>query len=415
MPPRGAKAEKQSFHKQNGTFEKSYYAFSKEQCQTVASLYPRTQVPSFLGHYNSKDWNEQFEAAFRLALRDMEDDKTPGALWSSIGRTNGYLVGNFYPEVLQAVKHLCEVCMLEDFSQVDAQDMFIRTGVCYKVFVKGEPHTSEKVDAGRQRLVFASPLHMTILERMIFGPQNNADIDNWTKCPSKPGLTMNEEGARALEAHVSSFNTEIVSTDQRGWDWHVQEWTMFADVEVRRELLDGDPRAIQKWHRIAKNMTHLLARKTVVFSDGLIVCQDEENGGIWPSGSYRTSGTNSRMRVIVRLAAVGDTNIITMGDDAVEGYLEDLEDMYLDIGYVLKEPLLVDPSRFEFCSKWFSRGAVWPVDSSVRKMVTNLIRHPCAQASESIQMELRYSPYYGVLKDLGLFEEWWVERPAASQ
>lgn len=414
MPPRGAKAEKQSFRKQNGTFEKQFYSFSKEQVQAVASLYPRTLVPSFLESYNTEGWYDAFRTAFNEALQDMEDDKTPGALWSQIGRNNGHLIETFYVEVLQAVEHLLRVCLLEDFSQIDAQDMFLRTGVCYKVFVKGEPHTNEKVDSGRQRLVFASPFHMTILERMIFGPQNKADIDNWRTCPSKPGLTMDREGATELAANVADFGVPLCSTDQKGWDWHVQEWTMFADVEIRRELLEGSSRSIQRWHRIAKNMTHLLAKKTIVFSDGLIICQDEDNGGIWPSGSYRTSGTNSRMRVAVRLAAVGDLNIITMGDDAVEGYHNNLQYMYQEIGYELKDPVEVTSDRFEFCSKWFTRGAVYPVDNSVRKMVTNLIRHPCAQAAESIQQELRYSEYYGVLTDLGLFNEWWVARPAAS-
>lgn len=404
MPPQGAFAEKQSFRRQNSMFKKLHVDVPPHVIMEVAALYPRTRVPLFLEEYGTEEFKDAFERAFQDALREMESDKTPGAFWNQISKNNGDLIADHYDEVFTQVTHLFEQCLLEDFSQLDSHEMFKRTGVCYKVFVKGEPHTVAKLDEGRQRLVFASPIHMTILERMIFGPQNQADIDNWKTCPSKPGLTMNAEGAEALRENVLAFEAPLVSTDQKGWDWHVQEWTMLADVEVRRELLDGSPAGRQRWHRVARNMNTLITLKTVMFSDGHVICQEDDHGGIWPSGSYRTSGTNSRMRVLVRRMACGDCKIITMGDDGVEADIGFLQEQYLEIGYVLKEPVPVTADLFEFCSKWFEgSGKVYPVEDSVRKMMVNLVRNPTDEARYSILMELKDYASLPYLKATGVF------------
>lgn len=412
MPPRGGRAEKQSFILQNTKFLELKAArdridgISNDIIEEVASLYVGSKVPAFLAKWLTPEWESAFEQSFSKALGDMATDKTPGALWNSLGSDNGTVLGSHPELVLEQTRQLCEKCLKDDFDRLTAADMFVRTGVAYKVFVKSEPHSIAKLDEGRQRLVFASPLHMTILERMIFGKQNDTDIDNWNVVPSKPGLTMDRDGAWALRGNVEPF-VSPVSTDQSGWDWHVPDWLMFADVEVRRCLLEGPELEISSWHRIARNMTHLLARKTVLFSDGTFYVQSDDNAGVWPSGSYRTSGTNSRMRVLIRRLACGNSNIITMGDDAVEDDVENIQTCYLEYGFVLKPPEPVTSDRFEFCSKFFELGVVRPVSTSVDKMVAKLIRSKSQQAQDAIWRELENAPERSELEELGLFGQQW--------
>lgn len=412
MPPKGGRAEKQSFMLQNAKFMELRDSRSRidkvdpDIIEEVAQLYVGTKVPTFLVTWNTPEWEDAFEQSFSKALGDMATDKTPGALWNSLGSDNGAVLGSHPELVLEQTRQLCEKCLKDDFDRLTAAEMFVRTGVAYKVFVKSEPHKVAKLNEGRQRLVFASPLHMTILERMIFGRQNDADIDNWEHVPSKPGLTMNGDGAWTLRGNVESF-LQPLSTDQEGWDWHVPDWLMFADVEVRRCLLEGSELDINSWHRVARNMTHLLARKTVLFSDGTFFVQSDDNAGVWPSGSYRTSGTNSRMRVLIRRIACGNCKIITMGDDAVEDNVENIQDCYASYGFVLKPPEFVSKDKFEFCSKFFELGVVRPVPTSVDKMVAKLIRSKSIQAQDAIWRELENAPERVELDDLGLFTQQW--------
>lgn len=137
-----------------------------------------------------------------------------------------------------------------------------------------------------------------------------------------------------------------------------------------------------------------------MFSDGRIYCQSV--AGFWPSGSYRTSGTNSRMRLVVRRLACGDAKAITMGDDAVEAKVSDMVSKYKTLGFDLKEPVPVTPENFEFCSKNFTSGLVIPVETSVRKMILNLVMHDTQEARHSIALELRDHPKYELFAELGL-------------
>lgn len=412
MPPKGGRAEKQSFRLQNARFmelretRNQIDRVDQDIIEEVASLYVGSKVPAFLAKWLTPDWEDAFKQSFTKALGDMATDKTPGALWNSLGSDNGSVLGSHPELVLNQTRQLVEKCLKDDFDRLTSSEMFVRTGVAYKVFVKSEPHKIAKLNEGRQRLVFASPLHMTILERMIFGKQNDTDIDNWKSVPSKPGLTMDREGAFTLRGNVEHFASPL-STDQEGWDWHVPDWLMFADVEVRRCLLEGSELDVNLWHRVARNMTHLLARKTVLFSDGTFFVQSDDNAGVWPSGSYRTSGTNSRMRVLIRRIACGNSNIVTMGDDAVEDDVENIQTCYANYGFVLKPPEQVSSDKFEFCSKFFELGVVRPVSTSVDKMVAKLIRSKSEQAQDAIWRELENAPERSELEQLGLFGQQW--------
>lgn len=415
LPPTGPRAEKQSFTLQNNRFVPTKYIVDPNVLDEVALLYPETDVPTFLEYYGEEGWNAEFEKAFRKAAFDMDRKTCPGALWEAYPN-NGIALSLAYDEVLEKTKLLVELILTENlYGSFHGPSIFNKTGVAYKVFIKGEPHERKKLSEGRQRIIFASPLHMTLAERMFFGPQNASEIRSWDTIPSKPGMPMNKEGAHRLKDHVSGFPGQLVSTDQSGWDWHVQEWLMKADIDVRYRLIKGSERARSLWWRGAMGLNTIAARKTVMFSDGSLYSWNpsvfsQDQGGMFPSGSYRTSSSNSRMRVIVRRLISGDTNCVTMGDDAVETEVYDfvrclnMIELYAEAGFVLKPFDQVNAKNFEFCSKVFQDGKVYPVDTSVQKMLLNLARHNNREAAFSIAQELKDHPDAESLLSLKVFD-----------
>ncbi len=405
-PPTGARAERQSFNLQSVNLKPSNYKVPEDVVKEISAHYPRTEVPAFIQDYTQSWFVDSFNEALVAAIGDMDADKAPGALWENLGTTNQDVISYHYEELRSEVWRLVDLIVNSDMSDKTAEEIFMKTGVAYKVFVKGELHTTEKIREGRQRLIFSSPLAMTLLERMWFGPQNSAEIklaNQGHKIPSKPGAPFTEEGALALRETLISFGKrKLVSTDQKGWDTHVKGWLMDADIRCRYHLLDGDAQSKGRWMRGAVNLNVITKRKTVIFSDGQVVFQDID--GWWPSGSYRTSSTNSRMRLIVRRLAAGDCAAMTMGDDATEGDREDLAERYALYGFKLKqkEPVTVDD--FTFCSKHFRKGIVLPVDTSVRKMILNAYLHSTEESRSSIRLEMKNHPDLQYWVDMGVLD-----------
>lgn len=405
LPPTGAPAERQSFLQQSPNLNATYYVVPDHIVKEVASLYPVTQVPLFIEKWFDSDGEEEFDRAFREALEAMDTDKSPGAFWERLASDNQGVVDLAYDTLRNEVRRLTEMVIEGDLSHSVGLDLLKTTGIVYKLFVKGELHTREKIQEGRQRLIFSSPLHMTILERMWFQPQNEAEIKQaglGMNIPSRPGTPFTREGAFDLKRCVSAFTGQIVSTDQKGWDTRVSGWLMDADIRRRFHCIQGTDAARGRWLRGAKNLNHIVKYKVLIFSDGHMVYQNLP--GWWPSGSYRTSSSNSGNRIIIRRIATGNCDAISMGDDAVEGWQDDLYDRYAKYGFVLKGHEFVSPSDFEFCSKHFREGIVTPVDTSVRKMILNVCRHDTPESRDSIRRELENHPLLSHFMELGVLD-----------
>lgn len=406
LPPTGAKAERQSFLQQCNNCSRKARKVPLHVIKEVAALYPKTQVPRFLREFYSEYGRQAFDRAFDAALFAMESDKSPGTFWDKISTENQGVVALIHDELREEVYRLVNLLVEEDFTNLTARQLFEITGVAYKIFVKGELHTREKIQEGRQRLIFSSPLHMTILERMWFQQQNEAEIasaNSGSTIPSRPGTPFTREGALALKKVLETFGGDLVSTDQSGWDTRVTGWLMDSDIDRRFECIEGEAAERGRWLRGARNLNMIVKYKTIVFSDGHVLFQLLP--GWWPSGSYRTSSTNSANRVTIRKLATGDCCAITMGDDAVEKWLEDLYERYASWGFKLKGHTDVTPEDFEFCSKIFRNGIVVPVDTSVRKMILNVYRHDTPASRMSIKLELKHHPRLQEFIDLGVLDE----------
>jgi len=259
----------------------------------------------------------------------------------------------------------------------------VRNDICspIRLFIKDEPHASKKRSSGKLRLISGVGVDDQVLDRMLYGVQNSFEIDHWTECPSKPGMGLSDRDLTVLGTVLSEMLSHgpVQGTDISGWDWSVQNWEMELDSEIRAALAGASG---SQFHFLLRVRAYCAANKVFCLPDGSLVAQTYP--GVQPSGWYCTSSTNSRMRVIARVAAVvlagGDTKdagrIIAMGDDAVEGVTgEDVLSWYARLGHKVKE-ISVSSSLagIEFCShRFMPSGLAYP--ANIWKTIFRFLTH----------------------------------------
>ncbi|APG75885.1 hypothetical protein 2 [Hubei sobemo-like virus 1] len=269
-----------------------------------------------------------------------------------------------------------------------------------RVFVKNELHSRAKVAEGRMRLIMSVSVVDQIVERVLNSAQNQLEISKWETISSKPGMGLDDDSLFSIQEQVHKLGSGVgdpVSSDISGFDWSVPQWALDLDARVRAAL-SGAP----TWLRVHEKRAVCLGLSQLVFSDGVV--WDQLEPGIQKSGSYNTSSTNSRIRVMLawlvarripqsryggRDALEGGGRAMAMGDDAIETTtcMELLKPNYERLGFVLKEV-----SRdIEFCAYAFDLAQGYrPL--RVVKMVAGLLR--TAVRDEQHEEELRVALEY---------------------
>lgn len=327
------------------------------------------------------------------AMAKLDPKSSPGYPYMRLGRTNGEVLGAHASLIEDlAVRRLVDLWEsdFDDLAALSAQEL-VDCGYCdpIRVFVKNELHGRLKVAQGRMRLIMSVSVVDQIVERVLNGAQNGAEINAWESIPSKPGMGLGDEGLFTLEASFKSMKQPL-SSDISGFDWSVSAWWLDCDARARA-LLTGLGRDMHRKRALC------LGRSLLVFSDGVVWAQTED--GVQKSGSYNTSSTNSRIRfMLAALVArrggwTGDA--CAMGDDAVEDSpVDDLAPAYQQLGFRLKEA-----SRdIEFCAYRFNlAGGFEPV--RWHKMLANLLWSKPRDATAAAELlvalrhELRHSPH----------------------
>lgn len=315
------------------------------------------------------------------AIEHIARNSTPGFPWMVLGRSNKQLlddplIANMLVE--EAVGRMRDMTATGgSVLRMRAEDL-VRGNICdpVRVFVKGEPHKIAKLDAGKYRLISGLSIVDQLIDRVLFGCQNELEIKMWDRIPSKPGIGLDDDGLLTMSSWFRGVleSGELLSTDVSGWDWSVQEFELEADLEARTRLCDG---LGSLWHFLARCRVYSVSLKTFILPDGSLIAQ--RTRGVQASGWYNTSSSNSRMRVLARGFAYSiwcektgrtfePTEVlacVAMGDDCVEHYLDDGANAALaEFGHTLK-----DETRFsslegvEFCShRWYADGLARPVN-----------------------------------------------------
>lgn len=238
-----------------------------------------------------------------------------------------------------------------------------------RLFVKNEPHSREKIDLGRFRLIMNSSLVDIVCDRVVGGALIKKEIQTWDTIPSKPGMGLDPVSVHKLRAGLPLGKK--ISSDVKAWDWCVREWLIMLAAAVETAQYGVGPSSdLAKLLRVS---AHCTMNKILCTSDGELV--EVEGGGIQESGSLFTASRNSKMRVLLAFLA-GAEEAAAMGDDAVEVWLNGALDSakYLEMGFRVEVPELPQGVEFEFCSTHFKEdGTYEPLNWA--KTLFRLLKH----------------------------------------
>lgn len=245
-----------------------------------------------------------------------------------------------------------------------------------RLFQKNEPHKRSKIASSRFRLISNVSLVDQLIDRILYGSQNEKEILNYTSHPSKPGMGLHDEGIQKLlqgiqEAKNTIPGFQLADADFSAWDWSVAGWEIMLDAEVRIRLYglcDDDPVS-----RAIRNRHWCVANAVFVDSEGVMYAQ--KIPGIMKSGWYNTSSTNSR--IVTNIAKSSNFDILpwnnSMGDDLLMQHVDNFAVHAARYGHIVKMYNKVETDDFEFCSHRFVNGTAYPlnVGKMIYKLLTN--------------------------------------------
>lgn len=266
-------------------------------------------------------------------------------------------------------------------------------GLCdpIRLFVKNEPHPLNKVVEGRFRLISSVSLVDQLVERLLFGPQNEAEIALWQSVPSKPGMGLSQKWQFAAlwkDLENKHKSAPAAEADISGFDWSVQRWELEADVCIRIERGNFPERL----KRAALNRFKCFSNAVFQLSNGELI--EQGLPGLMKSGSYCTSSTNSRIRCLMA-EIIGAPWCIAMGDDSVEGYVEGAREKYGLLGHTCKDYIPcktdgMDLKEVGFCSHIISADSCYL--QSWAKTLFRFLSHP--DDFDELAIELRGCPQW---------------------
>lgn len=310
---------------------------------------------------------------------------------SCLGSSNGQVLGQHLDMITTIVVDRLALLAEQDLSSLNAVEL-IRHGLCdpVRLFVKQEPHPMRKIVAKRFRLISSVSLIDQLIERLLFGFQNQAEIASWKTCPSKPGMGLSlAEQANSIWSEVADNHKNIPAceADISGFDWSVQDWELKADIEMRIALGEFPPHVAMA----ARNRFHCLANSVFQLSNGELIAQGQP--GLMKSGSYCTSSSNSRIRCLMA-KLIGSGWCIAMGDDSVEGFVENAQEKYKLLGHECKDYIPCKSRgkelvEFNFCSHLMRQDNYYL--TTWAKTLTKFLSSPRPQIND-LASELETSP-----------------------
>nr|UTH80079.1 P1-P2 fusion protein [Barley virus G] len=351
----------------------------------------QTQCPK-TSQNNLLVW-EDFLEDFKQAVFSLEPDAGVGVPFVGYDRrTHGGWIED--PALLPALARMAfdrlHKMSEAKFEQMTAEQL-VQAGLCdpIRLFVKGEPHKQSKLDEGRYRLIMSVSLLDQLVARVLFQNQNKREIALWRAIPSKPGFGLSTDDQTrefvqnlAVQCGVNTdqllqdWQNHTVPTDCSGFDWSVAEWMLQDDMEVRNRLTLNNTDLTR---RLRACWLKCISNSVLCLSDGTLLAQ--RVAGVQKSGSYNTSSSNSRIRVMAAYHC-GATWAMAMGDDALESVDTNL-DVYKNLGFKVEVS-----KQLEFCSHVFEKeDLARPVNAN--KMIYKLV-YGYNPANGSVEVIQRY-------------------------
>jgi hypothetical protein len=326
--------------------------------EKVFETYPKTHCPkAFFGPQH-----QVTPAMVEKALDQVKREASPGMPLGVAFKTKGDLIDNQKAFLITCVIQRLDLLQKADLTVDLMEDpaYLVRMGLTdpVRMFVKNEPHSLKKLSEGRLRLVASVSIIDEVIERLLCSVQNDAEIAEWVTCPSKPGIGLSlDEQTKVIYDELEPLLGNAEEMDVTGWDWSVKWWMLNLDVRCRIRLARAPPTS--SFAKILHARMWCMARSLFISSDGK--CFKQTVPGIMKSGSYLTSSTNSKMRVLLAYLA-GAEWAVALGDDSVEDHAEGNLAIYERFGIPIKHSRPCGLNSFEFCSHRFVDGVAIPLN-----------------------------------------------------
>jgi hypothetical protein len=353
---------------------------------------------------------------------DINMDSSPGVPLLSAAPTNKQLFEGHLDLVQQlVVDRIYRLLSIDDYSPTMQSD-FILCGYTdpIRVFIKNEPHKHKKLSEGRYRIISSVSITDQIIDRMLFGELNDAEIFNWRTTISKggAGLSTDEQAVELAATIKNHLKFPIDTDDVSTWDWVYKAW-LFR-VNLARRLMTWGYEAEEAWLLANKNdclqIEDAYVRMAIMryrfleynyfcLSDGTILMPGE--AGIQKSGGLNTLSDNSYGRGFLCKLLFGDTRDAhagesdTMGDDCCEKTLPDnclnLEEAvvqrYARYGFPITDFKRNYDFPIEFCSHLLYEDKAVPLNhvKMIFKYLHSDLRRTIEQRQQ-IKSDLRHSP-----------------------
>ncbi len=287
----------------------------------------------------------------------------------------------------------------------------------FRVFIKEEPHGTDKVINKRFRLIFSVSIIDNCIAWLLCDNQNKAEINKVCETASQPGLSFTDEGTKSFLLSIPAADP-LINSDVSGWDWSVNDNDFSFDCERRLLLNQGYGTAFEK---LLRAHYRCMSQKNILLSDGTILTQTRS--GVMPSGWKNTSSTNSAMRYGARLRAEYHLNhkitegfkAKTMGDDCIESPFTTSKELmvaaYAAQGKRMTDVVITDVNRgFDFCSHRYSNGVAIPLNEA--KQLFNILSYKAKDQLDALdrldqyEHENRHNPRVNTLIKIILLTGW---------
>lgn len=300
-----------------------------------------------------------FDEEFRLALQDLDPKASVGfGPLSRLGATIGTAL-DYDP--IRAEFNPSRVALLKDWTRIRMQEPEAPDPIL--VFVKPEPHSTQKLEEGRYRLISAVGMVDTMVDRVMFGWLQRAVMSNVGRTPVMVGWSPYKGGYRHISLRFAGRRALCI--DRKSWDWTVPGWLLKIARHVIAELAVGAPQFWLDW--LEKRWIALFRDAVFGFRSGERIQQP--GWGVMKSGCYLTILLNSICQVILHFLACSRLGIdpqwelyFCMGDDSVQavmGMLNEYLDELRGMGSIIKE--WTASEDIEFCGHKLGITSVRPV------------------------------------------------------
>lgn len=330
-----------------------------EVMRRVVLMYPKSKIPTGFS-VNGVDWQTIRQVARMRALLEVQPDSGPGVPLNRLAGENEALLEKYLDNVVDAVVARLQLLAFVDEKILHEMDPveLVERGFCdpIRLFVKNEGHDEAKLSSGRVRLISSVSIVDQIVERILSTSQNNAEKADWKTNPTKVGIGFSDDDNMFMWKDISKRGPRAQS-DISGFDWSVQYWELLADAQMRIELNGSDPNGV--FARCLRNRVRCLATSLFALPDGTLIAQSLP--ALQKSGSYNTSPTNSRIRVMLAVA-VGADWAIAAGDDCIEQYVPGSQANYGRLGRICKFYDRCEDDSFVFCSRKYTATSAVPVN-----------------------------------------------------